>query len=39
MAKIISGKEVSSQVQDRLRQDILKYSLKPKLAIVQVGDR
>lgn len=39
MAKIISGKEVSSQIQAKLRDEVAKLSIKPCLAIVQVGAR
>lgn len=39
MAKIISGKEVSGQIQAKLREEVGKLSVKPQLAIIQVGSR
>jgi len=39
MAKIISGKEVSAEIQAKLREEVSKMSLTPQLAIVQVGGR
>ena len=39
MAKVISGKEVSEEIRQKLREDVKKLSLAPVLAIVQVGGR
>lgn len=39
MARIISGKEVSDAVRNKLRTRVEGLSVKPKLAIVQVGGR
>lgn len=39
MAKVISGKEISEQIKQKLRQEVQKLSLAPVLAIVQVGAR
>ena len=39
MAKLISGKQVSSEIQIKLREDVAKLPVKPQLAIVQVGSR
>lgn len=39
MAKVISGKEVSEQIREKLREDVKKFALAPVLAIVQVGAR
>lgn len=39
MAQIISGREVSKEIQDRLTVEVGRLSIKPKLAIVQVGGR
>ena len=39
MAKVISGKEISDQMKQKLREEVSKLSLAPLLAIVQVGAR
>lgn len=39
MAKIISGKEVSDEIRAKLKAKVETMSIKPKLAIVQVGGR
>ena len=39
MAKVISGKEVSEEIRQKLREEVKKLSLAPVLAIVQVGGR
>ncbi|RWS26004.1 C-1-tetrahydrofolate synthase: cytoplasmic-like protein [Leptotrombidium deliense] len=39
MAKIISGKEVSEEIKQQLKEEVKKLSVKPLLAIVQVGNR
>jgi len=39
MAQIISGREVSKEIQVRLAAEVKKLSVVPKLAIVQVGAR
>lgn len=38
-AKLISGKEVSEEIRQRLREKVAKLSVTPMLAIVQVGGR
>lgn len=39
MAQILSGREVSTEIQERLKKEVASMSVKPKLAVVQVGDR
>lgn len=39
MAQIISGREVSQQIKENLKNEVAKLSVKPHLAIVQVGAR
>lgn len=39
MATIISGKEVSNEIREKLRSRVEKLPVQPKLAIVQVGGR
>lgn len=39
MAKLISGKEVSDEIRQQLKERVSKLKIKPKLAIVQVGGR
>lgn len=39
MASILSGREVSAEIQTQLKQKVERLSLSPKLTIVQVGDR
>lgn len=39
VAQMLSGKEVSEEVRARLKAEVAQLSTKPKLAIVQVGDR
>ncbi|RWS17121.1 C-1-tetrahydrofolate synthase: cytoplasmic-like protein, partial [Dinothrombium tinctorium] len=39
MAKIISGKEVSEEIKQKLKEEVKKLNVKPLLAIVQVGNR
>ncbi|KAH7640934.1 c-1-tetrahydrofolate synthase [Dermatophagoides farinae] len=39
MAKLLSGKEVSDEIRARLREEVSHISIKPMLAIIQVGGR
>lgn len=39
MAKIISGKEVADSIRQKLKEKVDQLTVKPKLAIVQVGGR
>lgn len=39
MAQIISGKQVSSEIKQSLKEQVASLSIKPLLAIVQVGAR
>lgn len=39
MAQVLSGREVSAEIQQRLKQEVARMTVKPKLAVVQVGDR
>ena len=39
MAKVISGTEVSNEIKNKLRVQVEKLRIIPKLAVVQVGDR
>jgi len=39
MAQILSGKQVSLEIQERLRSEVTQLSVTPKLAILQVGNR
>jgi hypothetical protein len=39
MAKVLSGREVSAEIQQRLKEEVAGMSVRPKLAVVQVGDR
>lgn len=39
MAQILSGREVSKEIQLKLAAEVKKMSIVPKLAIVQVGAR
>lgn len=39
MAKVISGTEVSNEIKNKLRAEVEKLRITPKLAVVQVGDR
>ncbi|KAG9509425.1 C-1-tetrahydrofolate synthase, cytoplasmic, partial [Fragariocoptes setiger] len=39
MAKILSGKEASDDIKSCLKAKVYELGIKPKLAIVQVGDR
>ncbi|XP_054154252.1 C-1-tetrahydrofolate synthase, cytoplasmic-like [Oppia nitens] len=39
MAQVISGKEVSEQIRNKLRDEVQRLSIAPVLAILQVGNR
>lgn len=39
MAVILSGRQVSEEIQQQLKAKVDKLQLKPKLTIIQVGDR
>lgn len=39
MAQILSGKEVSAEIQAELKEQVAQMRVKPKLTVVQVGDR
>lgn len=39
MAKVLSGREVSAEIQQRLKEEVAGMRVRPKLAVVQVGDR
>ena len=39
MAKLLSGKEVSDEIRAKLREQVTHLSIKPTLAIIQVGGR
>ena len=39
MAQVLSGREASAEIQERLRQEVARMRVVPKLAVVQVGDR
>lgn len=39
MAKVLSGKEVSEEIKERLKKEVAQLYVVPKLAIVQVGGR
>lgn len=39
MAQILSGRDVSKEIQVKLTAEVKKMSVVPKLAIVQVGSR
>ncbi|KAI7690531.1 hypothetical protein SSS_00074, partial [Sarcoptes scabiei] len=39
MAKILDGKQVSNEIKAELKKEIISLSLKPVLAIIQVGGR
>lgn len=39
MAQILSGREVSKEIQEKLRVEVSKLNVTPKMAIVQVGNR
>lgn len=39
MAQVLSGREVSAEIQARLKEEVASMKVKPKLTVVQVGDR